>query len=109
MSREVRNGLIHDRPAASEIRNATVVDCLEGILDVATGLSRQDTVELVAAFKREHRTNQQTFIREVVIPILEDLAGLPEGHYDLRNEGAVEFARVALRAREEARVGLPLV
>jgi hypothetical protein len=94
----------------ADARVATVVDCLEAILDVAAGLGREDKQEIKNIFNREHRTNQQAFIREVVMTILEALAeNAKPGYHDLRNEGAVAFAVAALAAQEEARIGLPLV
>jgi len=60
-----KDGKIDDANA----RVATVVDCLEAILDVAAGLGREDKQEIKNIFNREHRTNQQAFVREVLMVI----------------------------------------
>ena len=46
-------------------------------------------------------------VREVIAPILADLARLEIGEYDLRNEGSVRYARAATDATQN--IGLPLV
>ena len=62
---------------------------------------------LVTEFLHEHRTLQQAFVREIIEPILEHLASLEEGQYDLRNEASVRYAQRAVQATSE--VGLPLI
>ncbi len=46
----------------------------------------------VEAMEKDHRTLQQLFTG-LCIAWLKHLAELPEGHYDDRNQGSVEFAR----------------
>lgn len=49
------------------------------------------------AFAMMHRTHQQMFVREVIVPILKRLdADATAGQYDARNDAACRFARKAL-------------
>ena len=53
------------------------------------------------AFAMMHRTHQQGFVRDIILPILKRLdADATVGQYDARNEAACQFARKALAANE---------
>jgi len=51
--------------------------------------------EVKQVFRTTHRTIQQCFMREVLLPILEQLS---EGGSDLRNKASVEMAKKMLAA-----------
>ncbi len=49
------------------------------------------------AFAMMHRSHQQMFVAQVIVPILQRLdADATVGQYDARNEAACQFARKAL-------------
>lgn len=54
---------------------------------------------------REHNTNLQMFLRDVLVPILEWYAG--QGYTDARNKASKRWAVAALEATEN--IGLPLI
>jgi hypothetical protein len=58
----------------------------------------------------EHRTLQQKFMREVVIPFIYAQAEQREnGYYDLRNDGTTELCRYLVLTMEDAKVPLPSI
>lgn len=73
-------------------------------------IDRSRKSEVKSAFATLHRTHQQMFVREVVVPVFERLdADYQSGYYDLRNEGSCKFAFAALNLREDKHIGLPFV
>jgi len=65
-------------------------------------------IAVADAFNQEHRTLQQASIRDIIKPVLYalDWAG-DTGAFDLRNEGAVKWARAVLESTESK--GLPFI
>ena len=90
---------------ATQLHEARAAQAIGSIVAM---LNQSDTPGLIVAeFAKQHRTHQQAFVREVIVPILEQLAGLQEGEFDLRNEASVKYAKAAFKATSE--IGLPLI
>ncbi len=73
--------------------------------------SLEDINEVVSEITGDHRTLQQSAMRELVMPILRQWAkDFDENYFDLRNEQTVKMAKVMVTAweKEEMR-GFPLV
>lgn len=68
--------------------------------------------EAVQAFVEEalydHRTLQQRFMRNVVLPFLRGQArNNKEGYFDLRNEGTTRLAAALVELVDDLEIGLP--
>lgn len=53
----------------------------------------------------EHRTNQQLFFKNFIIPLLKEYANKQVGMYDLRNEDTVKFCQGIKEQLEKAYFG----
>ena len=52
--------------------------------------------------RHEHRTNQQTFFRNVIIEILKDYSNRENGQFDGRNQNVVEFCKAIKKQVNDA-------
>lgn len=64
----------------------------------------------LAYLQQEHRTNQQTLMRIVLVPFIRAFATYGETHYvDLRSEASVALAKSILEHVPEEDLGLPFI
>ena len=56
---------------------------------------------------REHRTNQQSFFRAVIIGIMKEYSNRENGQFDGRNQNTVEFCKAIKKQIED--VWLPYI
>lgn len=87
---------------------------IEGMSTVLSNLGTLggDSVkeDVVRCFCFTHRTLQQGFVKQVIIPILKHLAEQErEGNYDLRNEASVKLASKMLAQLSEDDLYLPFI
>lgn len=81
-------------------------EAMDALLNRASRAERERFVARMAL--EEHRTLQQSFMREIIRPYLTALAALQvTGHTDLRNEAAAEAATRMVEATRD--IGLPLI
>lgn len=94
------------------MRSIGMEDAIEDVFTKLNTLSSDSDskIAVVHAFSRTHYTLQQSFVRNVIIPILKYLAKEREkGNYDLRNKAASLLAVKMLAAVTEDDLYLPLI
>lgn len=81
------------------------------LLSTMTNTMRKSALnDLAILMARDHRTLQQGFMRDLVVPLLEIWAeDFEEKRFDLRNEGTTRAAHVMVNAFKEANIPLPFV
>jgi hypothetical protein len=61
-------------------------------------------------FRTEHRTLQQIFMKELIVPMIEAFAAMERsGSHDARNEASVEFARDVVAMMRENNTYFPYI
>ena len=80
---------------------------LAGIIAYALNTFNFDSKGFVEAMTREHRTLQQSFMREVVLPYLEALS--VSNSFDDRNLASVELAKAIMERTTEDERRLPFI
>lgn len=80
---------------------------LADAISMAVNTSAFDTKGFVAEMKQEHKTLQQNFMREIVIPYLEALA--KSTNYDERNAASVAFAKAVMERTSKEERALPYI
>lgn len=77
-------------------------EVVEGLKKIFSAINGGFHKEIVAAVEHvletEHRTLQQCFMRDVIVPAIENFAG--REHFDLRNQDSIVLAK-ALKSQME--------
>ena len=79
---------------------------LAGIISLSVNSFSFDSKGFVEVMIREHRTLQQSFMREIILPYLEALS---MSNYDDRNEASVALAKTIMERTTEDERRLPFI
>ena len=80
---------------------------LAGVISLSVNSFTFDSNGFVEVMIREHKTLQQSFMREVILPYIEALS--LSKNYDDRNEASVALAKAIMERTTEAERCLPFI